>query len=162
VDFGSLTIGQFTHDLRKAVDEMGVKVVVIDSLIGFFYALPEDQLVVQLHELLSYLGNAGVLTLLIVPTHGLGAVSASGMDVNTSYIADTVVLMRHFEAVGDVRRCISVLKKRHGNHERSIREVKSGPGGITVGPPLTDFRNVLSGTPEYIGKTGVLQSQPKD
>lgn len=156
VDFGNLTFGEFAHELTTAVNQQAVKVVVIDSLIGFFQVMPEQQLIVQLHEMLSYLGSAGVLTLLLVPSHGLAAAGAADFNVNVSYIADTVVMMRHFEATGEVRRCVSVLKKRHGEHERSIREFDSGPGGIRLGPPLTEFRNVLSGTPEYIGEQGKL------
>ena len=162
VNFGSLTFGEFVHDLCFDVEQRGVKVVVIDSLTGFFHAIPEDKLIVQLHEMLTYLGNAGVLTLLILPIRGLKGEGISGFDENVSYIADTVVMMRHFEATGEMRRCVSVLKKRHGCHERAIREFQSGPGGIELGPPLSDFRNVLSGMPEYIGKVGKLMDAEKD
>lgn len=162
VDFGRLTLGEFVHDLCDTVSQQRVKVVVIDSLTGFSHAIPERQLTVRLHELLSYLGNAGVLTLLVVPTRGFGAWDVSDLDENISYLADTVIVMRHFEATGEMRRCVSVLKKRHGNHERSIREIKSGPGGIRVGPPLIEFRNVLSGRPEYIGRQGKLIDSEHD
>jgi circadian clock protein KaiC len=151
VNFGALTLGEFHHSIRQAVEDQKVKVLVIDSVTGFFHAIPDHQLIVQLHELLSYLGSAGVLTLLVVPVHGLDPVHGGDLEWSTSYIADTVVMMRHFEATGEMRRCVSVLKKRHGNHERSIREIRTGPGGIKVGPPLTEFRNVLSGRPEYTG-----------
>jgi circadian clock protein KaiC len=156
VNFGELTLGEFHDCIRQAVEQQRVKVLVIDSLTGFFHAVPAYRLIVQLHELLSYLGSAGVLTLLIVPTHGLDPTPCGDDDGSISYIADTVVMMRHFEATGEMRRCVSVLKKRHGNHERSIREIRSGPGGIKVGPSLTDFRNVLSGSPEYVGHPGRL------
>ncbi len=159
VDVGSLMLGQIIAQTRDAV-EQGVKLVVIDSLTGFHQAMPGRELIVHLHELLRYLGGAGVLTLLTLPTHGLSAASQSYLDA--SYIADTVVLMRHFEAAGRMLRCISVLKKRHGDHERSIREIQSGPGGIRVGPPLTDFQNVLSGEPQFMGGQGELMSNSKD
>ncbi|MFW6146362.1 MAG: ATPase domain-containing protein [Planctomycetota bacterium] len=164
VDFGHLTLGRFAHELREAVDEHGVKVVVLDSLTGFQQAIPHEprQGIIQLHEILSYLRAAGVLTLLIVPSHGLGEGTAMTGEAQASYIADTVVLMRHFEAVGEVRRCISVLKKRHGDHERSIREITSGPGGIALGPPLTAFRNVLSGVPQYIGEHAGLMDRDEE
>lgn len=161
IDYGTLSLGAFIHYLREAVDEQHVSVVVIDSVSGFFLAVPETNQIVQLHELLTYLGRSDVLTLMLLPTHGLGDASDADIETNASYIADTVVLMRHFEAVGDVRRCISVLKKRHGDHERSIREIRSGRGGVKIGPPLTEFRNVLSGTPEYVGQKGSLLANGK-
>lgn len=160
VDFGHMNLGEFFHELRTAVDEAKAKVVVIDSLTGFCHAMPNQYSIVQLHELLTYLGKAGALTLLVEPTHGIGASESHILDANTSYISDSVVLLRHFEAIGEVRRCISVLKKRHGHHERTIREVTMGPGGVTVGPALTHFRHVLSGMPEFVGKTDTLHREP--
>ncbi|MFW6038992.1 MAG: ATPase domain-containing protein [bacterium] len=162
VDVGALMPGEFAEQIRYAVDERGVKVVVIDSIGGYLNAMPEQQqLIVQLHELLSYLGEAGVLTILIMPMHGLGSIG-SGLDLETSYIADTVVMMRHFEAVGEVRRCVSVLKKRHGHHERTIREITIGRGGVHVGPSLVDFQRTLSGTPEFIGHREKLMQERED
>ncbi len=151
IDFGNLRLGQFADELRTAIHQQDVRVVVIDSLTGLANAMMQEHMLIQLHELLNYLACFGVLTFLIVPTHGFGGASSPGLELDTSYIADTVVLMRHFEALGEVRRCISVIKKRHGEHEKSIREIHSGPGGMIIGPPLTEFRNVLSGTPQYIG-----------
>lgn len=163
IDVGAATPGEFTEQIRYAVDEQKAKVVVIDSVSGYLHAMTEQrQLILQLHELLSYLGEAGVLTILIMPRHGFGGETGRELDVDTSYIADTVVMMRHFEAMGEVRRCVSVLKKRHGKHEPTIREFTIGDGGVQVGPPLVDFRGVLSGTPEYVGDHHRLFQQQED
>ena len=147
---GDLTPGQFFDDLRDDVEQRHAKLVVIDSYTGYLNLMPEEgQLITKLHELLRYLSSRGVLTLMTVNLHGL---FGRGSDVPTSYLADTIVLMRHFEAMGRIRRCISVLKKRHGNHEQSIREVQVGEGGLQVGPPLEKFSGLLSGTPTYHGQ----------
>ena len=155
INVGDLLPGQFAQDIRVAVEDHGVKVVVIDSIGGYINAMPGQQhLIVQLHEILSYLSAAGVLTVMVAPVHGL---SGEGMsEVTTSYIADTVVLMRMFEAAGRIRRCISVLKKRHGDHEKTIRELTIGAEGIVVGEPLKRFSGVLSGTPTYLGDVNEL------
>lgn len=160
VDVGSLSPGELADQIRSAVDNAGARIVVIDSVSGYLNAMHEQRsLIVQLHEILSYLGGQGVLTLLVAPTHGLGSGADRVMDIDTSYIADTVVLMRHFEAAGEVRRCISVLKKRHGYHERAIREVMIDRGGVKVGRPLTNFVGVLSGAPQYVGESTNLMPQ---
>lgn len=133
----------------------GARVVVIDSLNGYLHAMPEERfLVAQLHELLTYLGHKGVVTFLVVAQHGLlGNMQAP---IDTTYLADTVVLFRFFEAMGEVRQAISVVKKRSGKHERTIRELTLGSGGVTLGEPLADFQGVLSGTPSYRGVIGSL------
>ena len=117
--------------------------------------MPEERfLIAQLHELLTYLGHQGVVTFLVVAQHGLIGTMQSPVD--TSYLADTVVLFRYFEAMGEVRQAISVVKKRSGRHERTIREMKLDAGGVTVGEPLRDFRGILTGTPSYHGPVGPL------
>jgi circadian clock protein KaiC len=164
IDTAELSPGEFAHRVRRAVEEedgqLGAKVVVIDSLNGYMNAMPEERfLISQLHELLTYLGHKGVVTFLIVAQHGLVGHMESPID--TTYLADTVILFRYFEAIGEVRQAISVLKKRSGKHERTIRELSLGDKGITVGRPLKDFQGVLSGTPTYRGPDQAL-TRPKD
>lgn len=150
LDPGRISPGKFDYLVRKAVEERGVRLVVIDSLNGYLNAMAEEHTVlVQLHELLSYLSQRGVLTLLTIAQHGLvGDNTRSPIDV--SYLADTVILLRYFEAGGQLRRAISVVKKRSEAHERAIRELRLGPG-IRVGPPLEEFQGVLAGSPVYLG-----------
>jgi circadian clock protein KaiC len=112
----------------------------------------EEAVGMQLHELLTYLGQQGVATIMVLAQHGLFGNLESAVDV--SYIADTVVLLRYFEANGSVRKAISVLKKRSGRHEAEIREYRLGRAGVSLGPPLTEFRGVLGGVPEYTGAVG--------
>ena len=159
VDPAELSPGEFAHRVRTAAEGSGqrpVKVVVIDSLNGYMNAMPEERfLTSQLHELLTYLGHVGVLTFLVVAQHGLlGQTMASAVD--TSYLADTVILFRYFEARGQVRQLISVVKKRSGVHERTIREFSVSKGGIAIGAPLQDFQGVLTGTPVFRGNEGEL------
>ena len=130
------------------VEQDSARVVIIDSLNGYLNAMPQDNfLTAQLHELLSYLNNTGVTTFLVVAQHGsmLGGNTASQIDA--SYLADSVVLLRYFEADGMVRQAISVLKKRGGAHERSIRDFSLTEKGLCVGPPLRHFRGILTGVP---------------
>jgi circadian clock protein KaiC len=120
---------------------------VIDSLNGYLNAMPEERfLIIQLHELLTYLGQAGVATILIGAHQGLIG-SQMNTPVDASYLADAVILMRYFEIRGEVRQAISVVKKRGGAHERTIREIRLEPGRIVVGAALRDFRGVLTGVP---------------
>ena len=125
------------------------RVVVIDSLNGYLNAMPQEHfLTLQLHELLAYLSQRGVLTLLVVAQHGvIGAVETP---VDISYLADAVLLFRHFESAGRLRKAISVLKKRGGAHESTIRELFIGPVAVRVGPALQNFQGVLSGTPVFM------------
>jgi circadian clock protein KaiC len=112
--------------------------------------MPEERfLTIQLHDLLTYLGHRGIVTFLIIAQHGL--IGPMQTPVDTTYLADSVVLMRYFEAFGSVKQAISVIKKRGGRHERSIREFRLDRQGVRIGRPLEDFRGVLQGTPEYIG-----------
>jgi len=149
VDPAELTPGEFTHTIRDAVRTRGVQMVVIDSLNGYLNAMPEERfLTLHLHELLVTLGQHGVATVLVGVQHAaFGASSISPADA--SYLADTVLMLRHFEARGEVRQAISVFKKRSGNHERTIREFRLEPGAIRVGEPLRGFRGVLTGVPDY-------------
>jgi circadian clock protein KaiC len=150
VDPAEVSPGQLTHEIRDSVDKDGVRMVVIDSLNGYLNAMPEESfLVLQLHELLGYLGRKGVVTILVVAQHGLVGSMASPIDV--TYLADTVLLLRHFETNGVLHRAISVLKKRTGGHESSIRELHFGKEGVSAGEPLHQFNGVLTGVPRYVG-----------
>lgn len=147
VDPAELSPGELTHALRHAVEVDRATVVVIDSLNGYLNSMPgERYLLVQLHELLSYLGQSGVATIMVSAHTGLIGASMTAT-VDASYVADAVVLMRYFEAMGEVRQAISVVKKRGGAHERSIREFSMGDGRISVGPVLREFRGILTGVP---------------
>ena len=154
IDTAELSPGEFAHNVRRAAEgedgRAGAKIIVIDSLNGYLQAMPEERfLTAQLHELLTYLGHKGVVTFLVVAQHGL--VGHMETPIDTTYLADTVILFRFFEAMGEVRQAISVVKKRSGKHERTIRELSLGANGITIGKPLRDFQGVLSGTPTYRG-----------
>jgi circadian clock protein KaiC len=150
VDPAELSPGEFAVRILKGV-EAGARLVVIDSLSGYLNAMPgENYLNSQMHELCSALNQQGVITILILPQHGL--VDAASAPVDVSYLADTVVSVRFFEALGEVRQALSVIKKRSGHHEKSIREFKMYPGkGIRVGEVLRDFQGVLSGIPVFHG-----------
>ena len=146
IDPAELSPGEFISAIRQAVEIDGARVVIIDSLNGYLNAMPEERFVlVQLHELLAYLGQLGVLTLLISAQQGLIGQMHSTLDV--SYLADNVILMRYFEAEGAVKQAISVLKKRTGVHERTIRELSISNDGVTISEPLRHFRGVLTGVP---------------
>ncbi len=151
VDPAELTPGEFTHTIRRAVTD-GARIVVIDSLNGYLNAMPEERfLTIQLHELLVFLGQQGVATILIGAHQGLiGAQMQTTVDA--SYLADAVVLLRYFELRGEVRQALSVMKKRGGRHERTIREFRLQGDGIYVGEALREFRGVLTGVPIYEGK----------
>jgi circadian clock protein KaiC len=125
--------------------------VVLDSLNGYLQSMPGEQfLAVHLHELLTYLGNRGVLTILVLAQSGtIGVPLESAVDV--SYLADNILLLRYFEDKGEVRQAISTIKKRSGNHEHTIRQLKLGPDRIQIGRPLYEFQGVLTGTPTFLG-----------
>ncbi len=147
IDPVELSPGELAYSIRDQVEEHGAEVVVIDSLNGYLNAMPEERfLIIQLHELLSYLGGAGVATLLIGAHQGLIG-SQMVAPVEASYLADAIILMRYFEAEGEVRQAISILKKRGGAHERTIREFGMDSSGIRVGEPLRNFQGVLTGVP---------------
>jgi circadian clock protein KaiC len=147
VDPAELSPGEFVHAIRQAVERMKATIVVIDSLNGYLSAMPEERfLVIQLHELLSYLGQNGVATLMVGAHQGLIGMQMTA-PVDASYLADAVVLLRYFEYRGEIRQAISVIKKRGGEHERTIREFRLKDGQIQFGEPLREFRGVLSGIP---------------
>ena len=161
VDPAELSPGELVQEIREAVGRHQAKVIVIDSLNGYLNAMPDERfLIVQLHELLTFLGQAGVATLLIGAQHGLIGMQMQ-TPVDASYLADAVVLMRYFEAEGEVRQAISVLKKRGGAHERTIRDFSMGPDGIRVGAPLRNFRGILSGIPVPLGDTEATVAGPR-
>ena len=147
IDPAEVPPGEFVQRVRDQVEGRNISVLVIDSLNGYVNAMPEERfLTIHMHELLTYLGQQGVATLLVVAQHGL--VGSSMMTpVDVSYLADTVILIRYFELAGEIRKAVSVVKKRSGAHEKAIRPFAIGPEGLMVGPPLTEFHGVLSGTP---------------
>lgn len=156
IDPVKLSPGEFAHTVSRAVTHDGARVVVIDSLNGYLQAMPEERhLIAQMHELLSYLNQQGVVTLLVTAQHGfMGSAMTTPIDV--SYLADTVLLFRYFEAAGAVRNAISVVKKRTGNHERTIREIHMSAHGIDIGRPLAEFHGVLTGVPVFMGLPDTL------
>jgi circadian clock protein KaiC len=152
IDPAELSPGEFVSRIQRMVDHQKLKVLVIDSLNGFLNAMPDEQfLAMQMHELLAYLGQQGVATLLTMAQHGFFGVTQAPIDV--SYLADTVLLFRYFERGGTVRRALSVVKKRSGPHERTIRELIFDEGRIRVGPPVDEFDGVLTGSPRFIGSS---------
>jgi circadian clock protein KaiC len=147
--------GEFAERVVTAVEREGARLVCIDSLTGYLNAMPAEPLLnIHLHELFSYLGQSGVTSLLTLAQHSPFSEAHAAAEV--SYLADTVVLLRYFEAIGEVRKAISILKKRSGTHEQTIREFRIQRGGLEVGQPLRTFQGILSGTPQYLGKAGPL------
>jgi len=147
LDPAEVSPGEFSDMVRSSVEANNVRIVLIDSLNGFLQAMPGEQyLALHLHELLTYLNNRGVLTLLVLAQIGLVG-SAMHTPIDVSYLADNILVLRYFEAHGQVRQAISMMKKRNGGHERSIRELKLGPDNIQVGAPICDFQGILSGSP---------------
>lgn len=148
--------GEFTTRIIRAVDEDGARLVVIDSLNGYTKAMAEErQLTIKIHELLSYLGDRGVTTMMTLAQRGIfGAPPDDTTDV--SYLADAVVLLRYFESMGEVKRAISVVKQRSEDHERTIREFRIAQNGLALGEPLTEFQGVLTGVPTYTGAGSAL------
>jgi circadian clock protein KaiC len=156
IDPAEMAPGEFVHHVRRSVEIDHARVIVIDSLNGYLNSMPEESfLTVQLHELLSFLRQHGVLAMMVVAQQGLMGHSMS-TPVDVSYLADTVIILRYFEAEGEIRKAISVLKKRSGTHETKIREMRIGPVGVRVGEPLQQFHGVLSGIPTYGGKRDPL------
>ncbi len=151
-----LSPGEFASQVVRAVEGDGVTLVVLDSINGYLQSMPEERLLaIQIHELLSFLANNGVTSIMTLVQHGIfGNPVAEALDV--SYLADTVMLLRYFEVSGSVRQAISVVKKRSGNHERMIRECRVQAGGLFVGEPLSEFQGVLTGVPHYVGAAAPL------
>src|ERR1700677_5004830 len=159
IDPAELAPGEFVSRIRRLVDEKHLRVVVLDSMNGFLNAMPHEQfLAMQLHELLSYLGQQGVATILTLAQHGFIGNMQTSVDV--SYLADTVLLFRYFEYAGAIRQALSVIKKRSGPHERTISELIFGKGGISVGEPLKDFEGVLTGVHSFVGKDLEFEDSP--
>jgi circadian clock protein KaiC len=156
VDPAEMSPSEFAHNIRDQVDHYNLRLVVIDSVNGYLNAMPEQRyLNLHMQELLSYLNRKGIVTLLIIAQYGmLGQEVKTPIDLTS--ITDTVILLRYFEAFGEVRQSIAVLKKRTGGHEHIIRELRLGSHGIRIGEPLKDFQGVLTGIPSYLGKTDPL------
>jgi circadian clock protein KaiC len=155
VDPAELSPGEVIARIRADVVQRSCRIVVIDSLNGLVQAMPEQSIMVQLHELFSYLSHMGVSTFLIMAQFGiLGTQMGSPVDI--SYLADNVLLFRYFELQGAVRQAISVVKRRSGPHERSIRELRFSPGKIEIGAPLQEFEGILTGIPKFVGASKPL------
>jgi circadian clock protein KaiC len=155
IDSAAVSPGEFAHMVRRAVEVDGARVVVIDSINGYLNAMPEERfLILQMHELLSYLNQLGVLTLLVLAQHGVMGQIPTMLDL--SYLSDAMLLLRYFEADGAIRRAISVVKKRSGNHESTVREFQLSPEGVNIGPPLKGFGVAIGDTPGYSGPTALL------
>ena len=161
VDPAELAPGEFACRVRAAVEQRGATFVVLDSLNAYIHAMPGEQfLILQMHELLTYLNQVGVTTLLVLGQHGvIGDVRS---DLDLSYLSDGILLFRYFEAKGEVRTALSTVKSRVNAHERTIRELRFSRGGIQIGEALTDFEGVLSGLPAYGGKVAMLRSDPAE
>lgn len=156
VDPAEMSPGAFAHEVRRAVDG-GATMIIIDSLNGYLNAMPEERfLTTHLHEMFSYLNQKGVLTLMVVAQHGMIVGGGFVGDVDVSYLADTVMLFRYFEMRGEIKQAVSVFKKRTGEHERTLRELRISSKGVAVGEPLREFRGVMTGVPQYEGEMGML------
>lgn len=150
IDPAELTPGQFNALLRNSANEFHADMVVIDSLNGYIHAMPEQKfLMLQLHELLAFLSSRGVVTVMILAQSGIMGQMQTPLDL--TYLADTVIITRYFEAFGSIKKAISVIKKRTGTHEETMRELKIGPGGVIVGPVLKEFSGIFTGVPKYSG-----------
>lgn len=149
IDPVELSPGEFVHGVRQAVEKDGSRVVVIDSLNGYINAMPEEHfLVLQMHELLTYLGQQGVTTLLVNSTSSTQS-QGSGPEIDISYLTDTALFFRYYEYRGEIRQAVSVMKRRTGPHQRAIRELRITANGITIGEPLKNLRGVMSGVAVY-------------
>jgi circadian clock protein KaiC len=158
VDAAELTPGEFSARVRRCVEDRGARTVLVDSLNGYQSAMPGEQaILLHLHELLQYLNRQGATTFLTVAQHGLVGDMKSPVDL--TYLADSVILLRYFEALGRVRRAMSIVKKRTGPHEDTIREYQIGSRGLTLGQPLTGFQGILRGVPELIGDDELLRRE---
>ena len=159
IDPAELTPGEFASWVRKAVERDGVRFLVIDSLNAFLQAMPgEKYLLLQMHEMLSYLNQQGVITMLILGQHGI--VGDVRSEIDLSYLSDTIVLFRYFESRGTVLKAISVAKSRTTEHQASIREFRLARVGVQIGEPLKDFEGVLTGLPNYRGATPMMAAEP--
>ncbi|MBW4091989.1 MAG: AAA family ATPase [Proteobacteria bacterium] len=161
IDPAELSPGEFVHRVHASVERDGARIVVIDTLNGYLNAMPAERfLVLQMHEVLSYLAQLDVVTLLVLAQHGLMGPLETPLDV--SYLSDAVLMLRYFESEGHVRRALSLVKKRSGAHEDMIREFRLTANGLEVGPPLTGFHGVLTGVPVYRGDAVPLLGRGED
>ncbi|WP_422923257.1 ATPase domain-containing protein [Singulisphaera sp. PoT] len=159
VDPAELSPGGFADKVTRVV-EGGARIIVIDSLNGYLSAMPEERfLTTHLHELFSYLNQQGIVTIVVVAQHGL--LMANSQELDVSYLADMVLLLRYFEVSAQIRQAISVFKKRTGSHERTLRELLITDSGVQVGNPLEGFRGILTGVPQYDGGTLPLRDEGK-
>lgn len=155
IDPADLSPGELSTLIQKAVKLSDVRIVVIDSLTGYLNALAEQQyLVLQMHEIFTYLNQKGVVTILLLANHGL--IGNMSVPIDVTYLCDAVMLLRFFESGGRLRRAISVVKKRVGPHEDTIREFRIGSQGLSVGEPLAQFRGILTGVPLFEGNSSEL------
>jgi circadian clock protein KaiC len=153
MDPAQISPGQLAWNIRRAVEEDGTRVVVLDSLNGYVNAMPQEEFLhLHLHELLAYLNQQGVMTIMILAQHGL--IGTMGTPIDVSYLADSVIITRFFEALGAIRKAISIIKKRSGPHEGAVRELQMTTAGVRVGGPLNEFQGVLTGVPAYLGGQG--------
>lgn len=159
IDPAEMSPGEFAASVQAAVETLGAEIVVVDSLNAYLQSMPNEQfLVLQMHEMLSYLSQKGVVSLMILGLHGIMGDIRS--DVDLSYLSDTVVQLRYFEAKGEVRQAISVIKTRTARHERTIREFQIGLNGLHVGKPLLEFKGILTGVPTFLGEGAGLMAAP--
>src|SRR5688500_11401820 len=157
----SLSPGEFASQVVTAVENGKISLVVIDSINGYMQSMPEERLLpIQVHELLSFLSNNGVTSIMTLVQHGIFG-NPVDEAAEVSYLADSVILMRYFEVHGSVRQAVSVVKRRSGDHERTIRECRVGHGGLLVGEPLRNFQGVLTGVPDYTGNNAPLMEEDR-
>ena len=162
IDPAELSPGEFVTGVRDAVSQKNAKIIVIDSLNGFLSSMPNEQaLTLQLHDLLAYLGQQGIVAIMTLSQYGFVG-SNMNTPIDVSYLADSVLLFRYYEVRGEVKQAISVVKKRTGGHERTIRELSFNKNGVNVGEALRKFEGVLTGTPRFIEQIGVTESANSD
>jgi circadian clock protein KaiC len=155
IDPAEISPGEFASWMRRAVENDGAKFVVIDSLNAYLQAMPgEKYLLLQMHELLNYLNQQGVITIVVLGQHGV--VGDVRSDLDLSYLSDGILLFRYFEAAGQLLKALSIAKSRTTAHQTSIREFRLGPKGIVIGDPLSDFEGILTGAPAYRGGTALM------
>lgn len=156
VDPAEMSPGEFSNRILTSVETEGVRLVVIDSLNGFLSAMPDERdVVLQLHELITYLGQRGVTTIIVLGQQGIVGADVR-VPIDVSYLSDTIILLRYFESAGSIRKAISVVKQRTANPEQTIREFEIQSGGIRIGEPLTEFEGVLTGHPRFLGSSDAL------
>ena len=160
IDPAEVAPGELAHQIVECVEKHGTRMIVLDSLNGYVNAMPQDDFMnLHLHELLTFLNQRGVVTLMTLAQKGL--IGPMGTPVDVSYLADTVILTRFFEARGAVHKAISVIKKRSGAHETTIRELRMTRQGVQIGEPLGDFQGVLTGVPQFVGSGAHIMNVAK-